>query len=154
PLLPREVVDEFVIVQHLTGGLLFGRERDLVVGIEIAAERRHPIEVPAHPALESLDLGERRPRHDDEGDITLRQMECRFVEMIGKVRGAWAAGFPAWTKHKMIDDQLAFAVEQIGKRSFAGWRVEDVVLVHFLPWQFATLAGERVASTRECLLFR
>src|SRR5215471_4000863 len=54
PLLAREAFNEFVIVKHLAAGLLLRGERDLIIGIEIAAERRRPVEAPAHPALESL----------------------------------------------------------------------------------------------------
>src|SRR5271166_5113777 len=66
PLLAREAFDEFVIVKNLAAGLLLRRERHLIIGIEIAAERRHPLEAPTHAALESFNLRQRRSRHDDE----------------------------------------------------------------------------------------
>jgi hypothetical protein len=46
----------------------------------------------------------------------------------------------------VIDDQLALAAEQIGKRLFALRRIENVVLFNFLPWQFAAFAAERIAG--------
>src|SRR5262249_17796313 len=66
--------------------------------------------------------------------------------MVGEKRAAWAAGLPAWAQHEMIDDQLTLAAEQFGKRLLALRRIENVVLLHFLPGQFAALAAERIAS--------
>src|SRR6185437_3374170 len=63
-LLARKVFDYLVIVQHLAAGLFFRRKGDLIIGIEIAAERRHPFEAPAHALLERLDFGERGARDD------------------------------------------------------------------------------------------
>src|SRR5262245_15721799 len=149
PLLAREALDELVVVKDLAAGLLLCGERDLIVGIEIAAERRHPFEVPAHATLESFNLGQRRPRHDDKRYVALRQLNDRTVEKLGEKRTVLTAGFATRTQHGVIDDQLAFAAEQIGERLFAGWGIEDVVLVYFLPRQFAAFAGGRVAGAAE-----
>jgi hypothetical protein len=51
----------------------------------------------------------------------------------------------------VIDDQLAFAAEQIGEGLFAGRGIEDVVFVDLLPRQIAAFTGEGVAGAGECL---
>src|SRR5689334_9854578 len=78
-------------------------------------------------------------------------MDNRAVEMVGQIRATRAAGFPARTEHKVIDDQLAFAVEQISEGLCAGRRLADVIFVDFLPRQFAAFTGERVAGSGERL---
>src|SRR5215471_4301533 len=152
PFLAREILDEFVVVHHLAAGFFLCCRRYLIILIEIAAERRDPFEAPAHAALERFDLRQRRPRDDDKRYVALRQVNDRAVEMIGKERTTWASCFPAGTEHEVINDQLAFAAEQVAQRSFAGWRVEHVVLLDFLPWQFTALAGELVAGAAKGLL--
>jgi len=74
-----------------------------------------------------------------EGDIALGEMDDRAVEMIGEIRAAWAAGFPARTEHEVIDDQLALAAEQIAERLFAVRGAEHIIFFDFLPRQFAAL---------------
>jgi hypothetical protein len=45
------------------------------------------------------------------------------------VEGAAGAGFlPLRTEHEVINDELAFAVEQIGERFLAARGIENVVL--------------------------
>src|SRR3974377_213872 len=95
PLLAREAFNEFVIVKNLAASLLPRRERHLIIGIEIAAERRHPLEAPAHAALEVFNFGQRRSRDDYERYVALRQMNDRAVEMVGEKRATRAAGLPA-----------------------------------------------------------
>ena len=51
----REFAD-LVIIQRFAGGFLLGRRRHVIVEVEVAAERRHPFEAPAHAPLECLDL--------------------------------------------------------------------------------------------------
>ena len=53
------------------------RERDVEVVVEVAAERRHPFEFPAHALLVGLDLGERRARHHHQRDVALGEMNRR-----------------------------------------------------------------------------
>src|ERR1051326_9452365 len=105
----------------------------MIIGIEIAAERRHPLEAPAHAFLELFDLGQRRAGDDDERNIALRQMHDAAVEMAGEIRAARAAGFPARTEHKVIDDQLALAAEQVGQGFLAVRTIEYIMLVDPLP---------------------
>ena len=97
--------------------------------------------MPAHALLELLNLRKRRPRHHDEGDVAFRQMDDRAVEVIGKQRAALAAFFPVGTEHEMVDDQLAFAAEQVGQSLFAVWAVEHIIFLDLFPGQLATLAA-------------
>jgi hypothetical protein len=79
----------------------------------------------------------------------VRQMDDGAVEMIGEIRATRTAGFPAGTQHKMIDDQLALAAEQIGQGLLAVRRIEQIILLHLFPWQFAPFAGQRIAGAGE-----
>src|SRR5262249_1290130 len=106
----------------------------------------------AHAPLERFDLRQGRPRDDDKRYVALRQVNDRAVQMIGKERTTWASCFPAGAEHEVINDQLAFATEQVAQRSFAVRCVEHVVLLNFLPWQFTALAGELVAGAAKGLL--
>src|SRR6516225_2013358 len=80
-------------------------------------------------------------------------MNDRAVEMVGQIRATRAAGLPARAQHEVIDDQLALAAEQFRERLLALRRTENVVLFHFLPWQFAAFAAERIAGAGKGLFF-
>jgi hypothetical protein len=65
-----------------------------------------------------------------------------------------AAFLPTRPEHKVIDEELAFAAEQIGERDFARRPVENVFLFDFDPRQLATLEVQFVALLRKLLLPR
>ena len=130
-----------VVVINLAAGFFSRRERNVIVVIEIAAERRHPLEFPAHAFLKRFDLGDRRVRDGDERGVAIGEMNRHPVKVIADVRATGAAGFPAGTEHEVIDDQLAAAVEQIGERYLAVGTFEDVGFFNFFPRQFAALAA-------------
>ena len=73
-----------VIVFDLAALLFLRRERHMKVVVEIAAELRHPFELPAHALLVSFYLGERRTRNDDKRHIALSEMNDSAVEMVGE----------------------------------------------------------------------
>ena len=98
----------------------------MVVEVEVAAERGHPFEAPAHAPLEGFDLRERRAGDHDECHVALRQVDNGAVEMVGEIRAAGAAFLPARAKHEMVDDELALAIEELGERLLAVRRVENV----------------------------
>ncbi len=123
----------------------------MIVEVEVAAERRHPFEVPAHAAFEFFDLRQRRARRDEKRHVALREMNHGAVEMIGQQRTARAAGFPVGAEHEVIDDQLALAAEQVGQRLLAVRSVEHVSLVDLHPGQLASFFAQRVARFRERL---
>src|SRR6516225_1534952 len=75
------------------------------------------------------------------------------VEMVRQIRATRAAGLPARAQHEVIDDQLALAAEQLGKRLLALRRIENVVLFHSLAWQFAAFAAERIAGAGKGFFF-
>jgi hypothetical protein len=110
-----------------------------------------PLEAPAHAALEFLDLRQRRPRHDDKGDVALPEVDRGAVEMIGKQRTAWAALLPAGAEHEVINDQLTLAAEQIGQGLFARRRIEHIISVHLFPRQLAALLAQGVACPGKSL---
>src|SRR5579864_319185 len=91
--LRRDVVHVEVVV-HLAFGPLFGRERHMIVVVEVAAMRRHPAKMPAHAFPERFDFRKWCARHSDIGDIALLDMQQRTVDMIGQERAAWAPLVP------------------------------------------------------------
>ena len=72
----------FIVVFGILADLVVV-ERDVVVEVEVAAERRHPREAPAHAPLERFDLG-KRPRDTAVNVVALRKVDDRAVEMIGE----------------------------------------------------------------------
>src|SRR5580704_9310899 len=93
----RELLDQCVghaiVVENLARRKFFRRERNVIIEIEVALVRRHPVEAPAHAFLESFQQRQRRARHSDEGHVVLRQVLIGTVDMVGKERAAHAA-FP------------------------------------------------------------
>src|SRR5438034_8928103 len=80
-----------------------------------------------------FDLGNGRAGNCREGDVALCQVHKGWVRMV-HVEGAARAGFlPLRTEHKVIDDELAFAVEEIGERFLAAGGIENVVLFDLDP---------------------
>ena len=73
------------------------------------------------------------------------------VEMIGDQRTARAARFPAGAEHEVIDDELAFAAEQIGEVFLAVRSVEHVTFFDLFPRQFAAFPAQFVAGAAERL---
>src|ERR1700728_1079330 len=124
PLLAGEFL-LLIIIHCDPGGFLLRRRRHVIVEVEIAAEGRHPFEMPSHAALEFLDLPERRPGDDDEGDVTLRDVNGRTVEMIGEQRTARAAFLPVGSEHEVVDDELALRAEKAAQRFLAAGTVEN-----------------------------
>ena len=74
------------------------------------------------------------------------------VRVIHVERAARAPFLPVRTEHEVIDDQLAFAGEQLGKGFLAAGRIEDIVLFDFHPGKLAALGSNSVALARELLL--
>src|SRR5260221_54254 len=122
--------------------------------VEVIAVRRHPFEFPAHAFLVGLDLGKRRARDDDQRYIALCEMSHRAIEMISKQRAARAALHPAGTKHEVIDDELAFAAEEVGQRFLPLRPCECIVLFDLDPRQSAPRLAQLVACLGKFLFFR
>ena len=92
------------------------READAEVVVEVAAVRRHPLELPAHALAKALDLGQRRARDDQQRDVAMRQVHVHAVDVVGHERAARAALLPARAEHEVLHQQLAAAFEQVGER--------------------------------------
>ena len=82
----------------------------------------------------------------------MREMhECRV--RVVHVEGAAGAGLlPLRTEHEVINNELAFAVEEIGERFLAARGFENVIRFDFDPGQLAPLRGHSVTLARELLL--
>lgn len=79
------------------------------------------------------------------------EMHKRSIEMIREERAARASSLPIRTEHEVIDDQLAAAIEEIGKRFPAGRRIENIVFLDLHPGQGHALRIDAIAQMR-CLL--
>src|ERR1700723_2016434 len=62
-----------VVVINLATGFFSRRERNVIIVVEIAAERGYPLEFPAHAFLKRFDLGDRRVRNRDQRGVAIRQ---------------------------------------------------------------------------------
>jgi len=123
-----------------------------MVPVEVVPVGRHPLEAPAHALLEGFDLRQRRARDREQGDVALREVPVRAVDVVGQERAAWAALLPPRTEHEVIDDQLAAPVEQVGEGLLPVRPLEDVALLDPHPGQLAALGAQPIAQPGEFLL--
>src|SRR6266436_4807640 len=72
--------------------------------------------------------------------------------MIHIERATRAALLPLRSKHEVINDQLAFPAEEVAKRLLSARSIENILLLHFLPGQFAAFPAQLIAQTGEFLL--
>jgi len=140
-----------VIIYFALRDFLLG-ERNVIVEVEVAAERRHPLEAPAHALFVSLEFRQRRSRDRQQRHVIMLEVRERAVDVIAQERTARATLLPIRTEHEMIEDQLTASVEEIGQRLFALRAVEDILLVDLDSRQLATLVAKRVSLMRELLL--
>ena len=97
------------------------------------------------PLPVGLELRERRPRHREEGDIAVGQVDVDPVEVVGPEGAALAPFLPVGGEHEVVDHQLTPTPEQIRQGLLAAGAVEDVRLGDLLPRQLAAL---RLSSSR------
>src|SRR6185437_15662858 len=57
-------------------------------------------------------------------------------------------------EHRMVDDQLVPAVEEIGQRLAPVRSLEDILLLHCFPGEIAAPLAQAIAEARELFLFR
>src|SRR6185436_14142038 len=145
------IVHRLEIVEDLAARLVGLAERDVVVEVEVAAERRHPLELPAHALVVGGDLGVGRARHGDVHDVVVDEMHHRALDLVGAERAAETTLLPVGTQHEMVDDQLAAAGEQIAQRLLAVGSFEDVGLVDLDPGQLARLLAQLVLGAQQLL---
>jgi len=144
---------QFVVVVDLATAYLLWREGSVEVVIEVAVVRRDPIELPAQPLLECIDLRDRCAGHGGKGDVALREMHQGAVGVIHIEGAAGAAFLPLGAEHEVVDDELASAIEQVSESLLSGGRVEDVILFDFDPGKLAAFGCDGVALVGEFLLF-
>jgi hypothetical protein len=60
-------------------------------------------------------------------------MRQRSIGMVHHEGAAGAGFFPFRAEHEVVNDELAFAVEEIGERFLAAGGIENVVLFDFDP---------------------
>jgi hypothetical protein len=58
--------------------------------------------LPAHAPTKALDLGERRARDCDEGNVAMRQVHGHAVDVVGHVGAPLAAYFRARLEHEVL----------------------------------------------------
>ena len=141
-----------VVIDLALGDLLI-RERDVKVVVEVAAERRHPIETPPHAGLERFDIRERRSRDCDIGHVMVFEVHERPFDVVAFERATGAALLPIRPIRKVLDDHLAATVEETSERLLAVRRVEEILPPHLDPGQRAALNASR-SRVRSCSLAR
>src|SRR5580692_4661821 len=104
-----EIVFVLALVDLLPG------KGDAVIGIEGIAARGEPIEAPAHPLLERLELIDARQRDRDNGGVSRGKMRHYPIKTVGPERAALAGGVPVRPKHHMLDHELGLVPEQISQ---------------------------------------
>src|SRR6185295_5699685 len=107
---------------------------------------------PAHALAESFDVGKRCPRNPRVAHIVMLEMRQGAIDMVGLERAADTALALVGAPHEMLDDELAAAVEEIGKRNLSFRRIEDVILLDLDPRQGEPRLVELIAPAREFLL--
>src|SRR5205823_12551186 len=121
------------------------------VVVEVAVERRCPGAPPTHPLLVRLELRERRPRHDVERHVVIREVDDGAVEPV-RDRGAGRAACRVLRpEHEVVDEELRASLEEIGQGRRALVGVETVLLVDRDPGQL--LPPSRQLVTPPCQLF-
>src|SRR4051794_10937507 len=81
-----------IVVLRAARALLFRRDGDGEVSIEVSAERRCPGKRPAHAPFESLQLVERCARNGPEHDVVMGEMHREAVEAVRDCGARRAAG--------------------------------------------------------------
>src|SRR5262249_16602832 len=95
---------------------------------------------------------ERRAGGEQQSSVPGLQMDDLGIERV-RDRGAdWAACLEGRSKHKVVDEQLGAAVEELGEALSAVLGLEPVVLLDWDPGQLAPLPGQLVAAACELLL--
>src|SRR3974390_48381 len=79
-------------------------------------------------------------------------MHERAVHVVHHVRATWTAFLPVRAEHEVINDELAFPAEQIGKLLFSGRSIKHVILVDLFPRQFAAQPAQLIAQPAKLLL--
>jgi hypothetical protein len=74
------------------------------------------------------------------------QMLNGAVQVVGEKRAADATFFPAWAEHEVINNQLAAALKEVGKRFFAVPSLEGILLLNLFPRQVAALPAQLITQ--------
>jgi hypothetical protein len=80
-----------VVVVDTAGTLLLLGKRRVKIVVEVAAQRRHPRECPAHAALVSLQRGNRGAGDCDHRHVVVLKVHRETVEAVRNSRTRWAA---------------------------------------------------------------
>jgi hypothetical protein len=83
--------------------------------------------------LKGFDLGEGGAGDGYTRHVMMFQVHKRGLDMVHVKRTAFAALFPAGSKHKMLYEQLAAALEQISQRLRTFRALKEVVLLDANP---------------------
>ena len=126
----------------------------MVVVVEVGSEGGRPGESPPHALLIRLDFCQRCAGDGSPRDIVMFEMGQGAIDVIGEERATGAACAPARAKHKVIDNELASAIEQLSQILLALGSVKDIILLNFHPRQSQTFCIDFVAEMRKFLFFQ
>src|SRR5258708_32101211 len=90
-------------------------------------------------------------RDSCEGHVAMVQVDDYSVEVVRPERATRASLFRFRTKHEVIDDQLRSSRKKVGQGLLAVRSLENVLLVHSLPRQFAPLLTKLVTQSSKFL---
>src|SRR5947208_2615205 len=110
----RELLQGVVVV-YLALRHIFFRERNVKISVEVVAEGRDPIKMPAHAFLECFDFGQRRAGDHYHCDVTRCEVRNGAIEMVGHEGATRAALLPIRSEHEVVDNQLAASGEEVSK---------------------------------------
>lgn len=100
-----------------------------------------------------MDLIDRRARDENEvGVASLGEVRVDAFEVVGEERAVRTSNVGLRTEHEVVNDELVFAVEQIGEGGFAGGAGEGVWFGHLDAGKGFTLGSNLGLELHELLL--
>src|SRR5262249_55210923 len=132
--------------------LLLLDERDVEVGVELAAVRGRPGKSPPHPALVRLNLREWCQRDAPQHHVVVCQVNREAVETVRDRRARCTARLVVEPEHVVIDKKLRAASKKVRQRAAPFVRLKTILFLDANPWQFLPLPRQLVAAPRVLLL--
>ena len=123
------------------------------IEIEIRVVRRNPTELPLHPLPVLFDFAQGRARNDFERDIALGEVVSQSAKVVRPKGTVGATGLPAWGEHKVVDEELGFAVKEVDESFIAVHGLKNVGFVDFDPRKLLDFVREFVMGSCQFLFF-
>src|SRR6266446_480022 len=125
---------------------LLNAARKTEVKVEVALGGRRPVEAPAHALAEGGQRLNWRTRYADHVRVASPKVWEHSIDAVGDRRAGWTPRLVAWAKHKVVDDELRAAIEQVRQSPPAVRGLQRVNLLDRYPRKLPTLTGELIAQ--------